>query len=204
MRKQERLKAARKTRASAALVGIIVLTGLGCSAFKFAAQRSDTAILAIVLFGLLGVVLLILEPTARFQRANELRILRFYRSPRFYGLVISVSSALIMGFAFAMTPIRATARQINGRKPLPPVVRAEPVVKAPPTFPCLKVTGVVINGRKSFALINGRTVQLGEYFSGVRLARVNEDFVVVELDGFEQTYPREPHAATPAYPPARR
>ena len=156
----------------------------------------SVALMAVVFIGIVGAVLLILEPKARFQRANELRILLFYRSPRFYGLMLTTSSALMLVFVFVMLPPKpVAARAIASvpkivRAPLPtPSVEPKPV-KAPPTFPELRVDGIVLSGEKSFALINSKTVQMGEMIEGLRLVRGEEDAITMELEGQQRVYPR--------------
>jgi hypothetical protein len=190
LEKQERLKAARKTRASAAMVGIIVLSGFGCSAVSFALEKSDVALLVVVFLGIVGAVLLVLESKARFQRANEMRILRFYRSPRFYGLIITASCVLILAFVFVMLPPKhVAARPVQQTSKAAQKTRVKPV-KAPPTFPELRVDGVVLSGARSIALINSKSVQLGEMYDGMRLVKVEEDTITMEFEGYQRVYLR--------------
>ena len=186
--KQERLKAARRTRTSAAVVAISFLATIGYCTLKFAAQGSPLAMQVVLLVAFLGVALLMMEPSARFQRANELRILRFYKSPRFYGIVISSSAGMVLAVAFLFAP----AAQVRARH-VQPVMLPEPAPAPPqpPEFPPLNVSGVIINGKKSSALINGRTVAIEERIDDVQLVEVREDGITVELHGYRRFIPRE-------------
>ena len=159
----------------------------------------------VFLLGFLGVALLLMEPASRFHRANWLRILLFYKSLRFYGIVISISAGFVLIFAFLISPVV----QVNARSPVQIVERATPaaapVVEAeppkPPEFPPLEVAGVILGGSRSSALINGRTVLVGEFINDVKLAEVREDGVVVELQGVKKVIQRNaPHV--PDQPPA--
>lgn len=188
-----RLRAARRTRLSFAVVAIILLSAAGCAFFKFAAARNPLALQAVILFGFLGVALLVMEPASRLRRANELRILRFHKSPRFYGTVTSVSCALVLMFAFITEPTpRAKAKTLPPAVEAPKVVAPDPApeVKAEPPkapeFPPMEVAGVILGGNRSSALINGKTVMLGEFFNDVKLVEVREDLIVVELRGFKK------------------
>ena len=201
------LRAARRTRASFGMVAVVVLSAVGSCAFKFAAERNPLAFQGIFLMAFLGVALLMIRPLDRVQLANELRILAFYKSPRFYGTVVSISAGLMLIFAFATTPalqVKVRAR-LPSAGPAPAPLPEVPPVPAPPkplAFPVLELTGVSLSGSRSAALINGRTLFIGEYISAVKLVEVREDEVVVELQGFQKTIPRNSHRAASGASPS--
>lgn len=184
------LRAARRTRASSAAVAIIVISAIGCCVFRFAVERSPQALQGIFLLGFLGVALLIMERAVRPQEASDVRILQFYKSPRFYGTVMIISSGLVLIFAFVTSPLPVTARIFKRPNAQPPPPLPEPAVVKPPEFPILDVAGVILSGSRSSALINGRTVLVGEFINDVKLVEVREDSVVVELQGFKKSVQR--------------
>jgi hypothetical protein len=57
----------------------------------------------------------------------------------------------------------------------------------PPTFPAMELAGVVLNGNKSSALINGRILHVGEMLGNVQLVSVDEEHATVELGGYTRT-----------------
>jgi hypothetical protein len=56
-------------------------------------------------------------------------------------------------------------------------------VAVPVAFPALDLQGVVVNGSKSAALINGRVVALGEAFSNAVLVALDAEHAVMAKDG---------------------
>ncbi len=195
-----RRRAARRTRASSAAVGVAILTALGCCAYQFAVERNPQALNAVYLMGFLGIALLIMEPASTLQLADEVRILRFYRSPRFYGIVVAISAGLVMVFAFVFSPVLPVSARALVRPGHPPEQAEAPAQLAPPDFPPLEVAGVILGGSRSSALVNGRTVLVGEYINDVKLAEVREDGVVVELRGFRKFVERKTVRALPPSP----
>ena len=189
--KQERLKAARATRTSTTVVAITLLTGIGYCTLEFAARRSPLAIQAVLVLAFLGVALLFMEPRVRFQRANELRILLFYKSPRFYGIVVTAASALILAVTFLLAPAPHVQARAAAPVVRPVVLPPLPEPVKPPEFPALAVSGVILNGKKSSAQVNGLTVHLGERIDDVQIVEVQEDGILVELKGYRRFYSRE-------------
>jgi len=193
-----RVQAARRARAATALVSITILTAIGICLYRIIANRSPYSLQVILLMGLIGIVLLGMGRTAKSRRLSELAILRFYRSFRFYGVVVSTSATFVLVYALVVAP----NEKVRARENSAPVVVAvtppapappDPVVELPPSepeFPKLEVTGVIVSGGTSSALINNRTVLVGETISGVRLTRVSEDGVIVELEGAQKMVPR--------------
>lgn len=195
-----RLRAARKTRAASGLVAILFLSAFGSFAFSFAAERHPLAIQGIFLMAFLGVVLLMMKPAGRLQAASEFRILRYYKSPRFYGIVITISSGLVMIYAFVTTPATSVRARAYSQPLQPAPAPAPPKALA---FPPLELAGVILGGHRSSALINGRTLFIGEYIDAVKLVEVREDEVVVELQGFRKAIPRNSYRVPSIAAPLR-
>jgi hypothetical protein len=209
-----RVIAARRARASAGFAATTFLTAISACLYRFLLLDNPYGIEGITLMGLVGLVLLALGPAATTKKLTELSILRFYKSFRFYGTVISVSAAVVFIYALIITShVRARARvapvAITAPAPEPhpvistapapeppPVISTAPVILAPPEFPKLVVTGVFLARDSSSAIINRRTVPLGEMIEGVRLTEVNEDGVVVELDGCFKSISRDLQSET--------
>jgi hypothetical protein len=191
----DRLRAAKRTRAAMTVVAIIFLGIVSCCIYRIVALMSSYAFVAIVVMAVTGIVLIAIEPKSDSQELNELRILRFYRSKRFYGIVVTITSAVVMIFALLTAqPAHAKARSLPSLPPPEPAqALAEPVrpaEMAPPEFPYLKVTGMILNGTNSSALINGRTIRLGDYIEDVKLVDIHEDYIEVQLKGFQRFVPR--------------
>jgi hypothetical protein len=215
-----RVQAARRARAAIGLSTIILLTIVLGTTYRLWFLDRQFGIQAILLVGVIGVVLLNLGRTHRSRRMTELAILRFHTSYRFYGTVLSVSAALAFCYALtlkpkveARQPVAAAPAPKPEQKPVVPLVktRAElerfpapkpeqkPVVPVavslpeppkPAEFPALNLSGVILNGSHSSALINGQTVAQGDMIEGVRLVAVYENKVIVEKDGCRKTISR--------------
>jgi len=59
------------------------------------------------------------------------------------------------------------------------------------------VSGVSLNGKLSSAIINKKTVLIGEMIEGVRLVGVLEDEVMVEFSGFTNRISRFDQQVSP-------
>lgn len=118
------------------------------------------------------------------------RPLVFLKSWEYWGLIVAGSAVLIYGFA--SRPELVTASPPVSRppvvKPVKPVAPVNepaptPATNAPPLFPELKCRGVVPNGEKATAVINGRTVAIGEMIEGVTVVAIEPGSVTVEFKG---------------------
>jgi hypothetical protein len=185
----ERVEAARRTRSATAVVAIIFLTRV--LAYLYQSHFRDTAhsTTAMALMAVVGLTLLATRRTASSEEMTESVILKFYKSHRFYGAVITASAALVFIYAQFIVPkaeVHALAVPVLAPPvsilPTPP---AEPPIsiKAPSGFPKLTLTGVTI-GNLSSAIINGKTVYEGETIERVRIIKVTENYALVELDGY--------------------
>jgi hypothetical protein len=187
-----RIQAARRARAAIGLSAIMLLTiTIGCI-YRLCFRDNPLGIQAIVLMGLVGLVLLSLGRSHASRRLTELAILRFYKSFRFYGTVVSITAALVFVYALMLKPAAPVqARAVPAERPSPKLQPVMPV--APPTtpeFPELRLTGVILHGSRSSAVINQKTLKVGDYIDGVRLVEVQENRVVVEKNGLKKTISR--------------
>ena len=107
------------------------------------------------------------------------RPLAFFGRLDFWGGVLVVSTLPI--FLLSTSQIRAKAH--SHPAPPPPVK----VVVPPVQFPPMEITGLVWNGEKSTAVINGRTLQVGDMFEGVKVVGFTSNAVTVELNGATKT-----------------
>jgi len=109
--------------------------------------------------------------------------LSFLRQLHFWGGVLLIAALPIFFLCRGyMRPKPAPVAAVPVKKPLPPAPEPEVV------FPELKVQGVVCSGAKSTAVVNGRTVQLGEQTEGVRIIAINPEGITVELSGKTRDY----------------
>ncbi len=111
--------------------------------------------------------------------------LAFLVSLKYWGLIVILSAGAISCLASWSRRVPFVVRA----RPLPVVaVTVTNVVtitnEAPiVVFPRLELQGVVINGAKSSALINGRVLRVGEDISNVVLVAVDAEHAVVALGG---------------------
>jgi hypothetical protein len=206
---QQRVHAARRVRAAAGLAAIALLTVVSGCLYRFQLRDNPYGIQAVILMGLIGLVFLSLGRNARTRRMTELAILRFYAGFRFYGVVVSVSAALVFVYALTLKPSdKVHARETPAPTPAPAVVPAPEPVPAIPIareFPELELSGVILNGARSSAIINQKYVEVGETIEGVRLVEIGENGIVVELDGRTKRISRfaQPPSATAGREPAK-
>jgi len=181
---------------------IIVLTALVFLVFStFTAFRPYIPHTSIAL-GLCGVALYFRQRQKLGMNLSEDYVLHFYRQPRYWSFILLISAGLL--FTLCSTLLTTQKVQAKPQPPQPKRVVQQPIappVEEPPAppisdgFPALKVTGVVVNGARSSAVINGKTVQLGEHTEGVKLVEVAEDGVVVELKGEQKDIALTPVSA---------
>ena len=114
--------------------------------------------------------------------------LAFLHSRKYWGIILMLSGAILTYIVTHPYP------QVAARAPAPPprtnhititvtnvvtITNAKPVV----AFPPLVLAGLVVNGTKSSALINGRVLCVGEMISNVVLVAVDADHATVALEG---------------------
>lgn len=168
----------------------------GCI-YRLCFRENPLGVQAIVLMGLVGLVLLGLGRSHASRRMTELAILGFYKSLRFYGTVVSISAALLFIYALMLKPaipVQAHVAQAGPPVTTKTVPKTQPATTtatlAASEFPELRLTGVILHGSRSSAVINQRTLRKGEFIDGVRLVEVHENRVVVEKDGVQKAISR--------------
>jgi hypothetical protein len=180
------------TRAGAAIALICLMT-VGCvQAFGLWLRTEAHRNRAVVALGGLGAVLLLCQLVVYFSRQRSAeRVLAFYRNPHFWGFCLActaITTYIALPFAYPLrdeTPIVVRAKAPPPPAP-PPPPKPEPVKEI--TFPTLEVAGLVVNGKRSTAAINGDPVMVGESIEGVRLVEITEGGIVVEKEGVLRRY----------------
>jgi len=104
------------------------------------------------------------------KRTNSDHPLIFLTSLRYWGMILIVSTAGLYSL------------QMLRRSPSAPSVAVK-TKKAPAEFPPLKLEGVVCNGARSSALINGQVLFVGDGIGDVQLVSVDEGHATVALEG---------------------
>ena len=102
--------------------------------------------------------------------------LRFLQSAKYWGLIFLLSAGMLSILAICR---RKPVLAVQARQPVKPVVTEVPVV----VFPKLELQGLVLNGRKSAAVINGCVLQLGEDISNAVLVAVDGEHVTMAMSG---------------------
>jgi hypothetical protein len=125
-------------------------------------------------------------------------ILLFYRNPHSHGLVLLISATIFYTFCPAAKPPPPPVVAVTPEPAPAPLPEPPPAKPEPPEFPELQVTAVVLNGDRSQATVNGKVVCVGEDIGNVRLVRVTEAGIVVELAGMQQEYSFGKGAKQPA------
>lgn len=201
-------KAAYNARLGVTLALMVLMTFLEIGIFAYFKSLRPYLIHATIAFGLVGVVLFYFrfeKPAAdSVDELSEEEILRFYRNPGYWAFTILVSAALTFATCTLLfkEPARAdqpkpTAPRVVQEFDAPPKAPASEPQVAPPEFPSLHLTGIVLNGANSSAIINRITVHLGEMVDGVTLVSVLNDTALVEKDGFQTTLPLEDDVSFP-------
>lgn len=125
------------------------------------------------------------DPNAPADEAATENPLAFFMSLKFWGVVLILSAAILSCFAATR---RRPVMELRARPPASVVVNITNVVtvtnEAPKaTFPPLELQGLVVNGAKSSAVINGQVLAIGERIGDVVLVAVNPEYVTVGLEG---------------------
>jgi hypothetical protein len=97
-----------------------------------------------------------------------------FKGRRFWGLILMLSAAALTA---------ASAYRYAQPEPIPAVRVRPPEPAVAVTFPPLELSGLIVHGTQSSALINGQVLLVGEYIGNVRLAAVDAEHATVELDG---------------------
>jgi len=97
--------------------------------------------------------------------------LLFLRSLRYWGMILVVSTLPVYSFS--------SLRHSRATDPRASVADAKPAV----VFPPLELHGLILNGAKSSAIINGEVLFIGEGIGTVQLISVDGEQVTVALEG---------------------
>jgi hypothetical protein len=122
------------------------------------------------------------------EQPVEQHPLAFLRSSKYWGLILIVSAAMITGITAYRRPQFALAARTQvtitnivtiTNFVTVTITNQKPVV----TFPRLALSGVVVNGAQSAAVINGRVLHLGEMLGSVTLVGVDPGHALIALQG---------------------
>lgn len=132
-------------------------------------------------------------PSADLQAEQPLayRPLAFLWSLKYWGVILVLSAAML-SCVFYYTRSKATpSPQVEVVRKVVTVMVTNVVTitnqTLPVVFPALELQGVVVNGAKSSAVLNGHVVCLGEALSNAVLVSVNSDYAVLEMRGKTKT-----------------
>ena len=194
-REQSRvLRHSRLTRLGAGVAVLCACTGAGGWIIG-ALMRTQTGRNHVVIgITVLGLILVACQLGAYGRTPTADEVLRFFRNPHFWGVILLFASMTIYLILPLMWPLRATVVatikvQARPKAELPMgITNAVENAEAEPEFPPLQVMGIVLNGARSSAVINGRTVMLGESIDDVQLAEIAENGIVAKKRGFAHRY----------------
>jgi hypothetical protein len=170
-------------------LAIVSIAGLaGVETYGYVPSLRERLLQSVSVLAAVAAVLLLVQLRSYSTKSDSMEVLRFYRNPHYWGVVILSVAAIISVAVPLRHPLAKPAPPPPPVVVVPPMPATPPVVEPapprPPTFPTLHVTGVVLHGPRSTAVINGSTVMLGEDIMGTRLVNVHETFIQVELKGY--------------------
>lgn len=185
------LVAAYKARIGISIAIVIVITVLATGIFSlFDNSRKiinhSTLALSVVCLGLYGYGL-----RRKRLEQTEADVLRFYRNPRYWAVVFSIATSVTYAITVGTEKSRSARAEVvlapdTPLAPSPKPIHTEHEIVTEPEFPPIEVTGVMLNGRTSSAIINRMNVRVGETVSGLRVVDISPDHVVVETNGFQK------------------
>lgn len=94
-------------------------------------------------------------------------------------------------------PVIAETKPSPIPPPPPPITNAPAAAPSKPTPPPLKLQAIFYTPRNPSAIINGKTVQIGDTFEGLRIVKINPDSV--DLATPTQTNRLTPKGVSPHY-----
>jgi hypothetical protein len=130
------------------------------------------------------------KPTVRSVPPAPDDPLQFLHSAKYWGLMFLLSAGVLSLLAICRRPkvaVEARAREVPVAKVVVTNVVTITNVAPRTAFPSLELQGLVVNGDKSAAVINGRVLRLGEEISNVVLVAVDYDRVAVAMEGQTNT-----------------
>lgn len=177
---EEHLPEARRTRIGIATSTALIITGVMLGAFQWVEGLQLYLVLITTVLCVLGMALVLLHAARRIQTDTESSVLHFLQSPGYWGVCIIMAAVTTFGIVSLLFSQPAVVH-----------ARAETVPLRVVEFPALKVQGVVLNGTRSSAIINSRTVHLGEKVEGAQLVEIFENGVAAELEGIRKIFLRD-------------
>ena len=110
------------------------------------------------------------SPAAKAEREKQLKEnpLIFLRSLKYWGMILIIVSGVMFYRDYLKKPKK---------------VLAKPLVQEPAKFPELELQGLVLNGNRSSAMINGQVLFIGEGIGNVQLLAVEGEHATVGLEG---------------------
>jgi hypothetical protein len=123
-------------------------------------------------------------PDAPVEQPAADHPLAFLKSKGYWGVILVLLAAALSCLTThpseePVFTVRARPRPRPSPSPSITITNERPAV----TFPPLELQGLIVNGEKSSALINGRVLYLGEGLSNVVLVAVDPEYATVELEG---------------------
>jgi len=170
---------------SLALVGLIAIGGAVAFVYSNPLRAHRTGICCS--FGLLGLLMWIAgrlqvrpatethsDPGCALKQAAE-NPLAFLKTVKHWGIILVLSTGVVYSHGIYRS------LQAAPRLPQP---RPEITMPPPPVvFPPLQLQGIILQGVRSSALINGRVLFIGEDISGVQLVAIDSEHVTVAMEG---------------------
>ena len=166
------------------VAGIVIGVRAACTEFNL--LHRNGAVICIT-FGLAGLLMWLIGGVAESKRKKMIQTedaltdhvfaehpLAFLKSLKSWGMILILSAGALLTFGAYRPAKSAPLRPATHR-----VTNAIPTV----SFPRLDLQGVIINGSKSSAFINGRVLYIGEGIGSARVVAIEPDHVIIELEG---------------------
>ena len=113
-------------------------------------------------------------PGGALKQAAE-NPLAFLKTVKHWGIILVLSTGVVYSHGIY--------RNLHSAHRLPQP-RTEITMPPPPVvFPLLQLQGIILQGARSSALINGRALFIGEDISGVQLVAIDSEHVTVAMEG---------------------
>ncbi len=191
-------KLGRKILAGGFIAILSLFTIFGSALIAFVRPLEPHLIGLVVTFGVLGLALFVTgkcrpvaagagkrpqggppgETAGREKFDAREHPLVFFEKLDFWGASLMASALPILVFNSSHLRVKHPPPPPAPKLPPPQIVVAEPV-----RFPPMNLQGVVCNGTKSTAVIDGQVVQVGEDLHGVLVVAVDPTGVMLELQG---------------------
>jgi hypothetical protein len=181
------------------LVALVVLITIGgkeaIAHIGLLKHNEAIACIALGVAGFLGWVMGQLAETKRVRRSQAQDApagqpaaedpLFFFKSLKCWGVILILSAAIL---SYLAATRRVPVLIVRARPRTEVVITITNVVtltnETPKvSFPPLELQGIIVNGAKSSAVINGQVLNIGERLDNVVLVAVKPEYVTVGMDG---------------------